>query len=305
MIGHYNNKTQDNIIYKKYIRKNSDMSNTVTNKKSKSLKIFSTNAAGIKSGKADSLVAEVKATCANIVTIQETHSITKGRIKMHPSFVLFESIRAKKHGGTLCAILVDLNPKLISEYNDPFELIVVEIETEDKNVRIITGCGPQENWEEAKRLPFFIALEVEIVKAEMAGIAVITEMDSNSKLGLEYIPNDTHEKSPNGILLANIIERHAPIVANGSTKCSGRITRKRITRNRTEESCIDVMLFSSDMNESFESLLIDEDRKHVLTKIRKPRMEQLLKKVITMYYYQCLTHPIMVIRIRLNLNYTI
>ena len=98
----------------------------------KSLKIFSTNAAGITSGKADSLVAEVKATGANIVTIQETHSMIKGRIKMHSSFVLFESIRAKKHGGTLCAIHEDLKPKLISEYNDPFELVVVEIETEDK-----------------------------------------------------------------------------------------------------------------------------------------------------------------------------
>ena len=103
-------------------------------------------------------------------------------------------------------------------------------------------------------------------------------MDSNSKLGQEYIPNDPHEKSPNGTLLANIIERHALIVANGSTKCSGRITRKRITKKRTEESCIDVMLFSSDMNDSFESLLIDEDRKHVLTKIGKTTKGTIVKE---------------------------
>ena len=87
----------------------------------------------------------------------------------------------------------------------------------------MTGCGPQENWEEAKRMPFFIALEVEIVKAEMAGKSILIQMDSNSKLGQKYIPNDTHGESPNGSLLASIME-------NGSSKCTGRITRKRVTR---------------------------------------------------------------------------
>ena len=69
--------------------------------------------------------------------------------------------------------------------------------------------------------------------------------------------------------MASIIERHALIVANGSTKCTGRITRKRVTRLRTEESSIDIVLFSCDMMDNFKSLLINEKRKHVLTKIRK------------------------------------
>ena len=36
--------------------------------------------------------------------------------------------RCRWHGGTMCAIHEDLNPKLIEEYNDPFELLVVEVE---------------------------------------------------------------------------------------------------------------------------------------------------------------------------------
>ena len=48
-----------------------------------------------------------------------------------------------------------VNPKLIEEYNNPFELLVIEVETQDKNIRIITGCGPQENWDEDKRMHFF------------------------------------------------------------------------------------------------------------------------------------------------------
>ena len=67
----------------------------------KPLKKISTNGAGVKNGKAMSLRSEVRNTQANIVTIQETHSTQKGKILMDSEFVVFESIRKKKGGGTL------------------------------------------------------------------------------------------------------------------------------------------------------------------------------------------------------------
>jgi hypothetical protein len=222
-------------------------------------------------GKLDSLVSEVKATEANIVTVQETHSTRKGRVVMPKHFVVFETIQAAKNGGTLCAIHEDLNPKLIEEYNNPFELLVVEIEVQNKSIRIMTGVGPQENWDEDKRNPFFIALEAEVIKAHMSGKSVIVEIDSNSKLGSQYIPKDPHHMSPNGKMLARVIDNNALIVANSLSKCKGLITRRRVTKYRTEESCIDVLLFSSDLQQHFTSLLIDEERKHVLTKIRNTK----------------------------------
>ena len=99
---------------------------------------------------------------------------------------------------------------------------------------MITGCGPQENWDEDKRIPFFLALEAEIVKAEMCGKSVIIEMDANAKLGSQYLPKDTHEMSAKGMFLASIINRHVLIVANGSIKCEGSVKRQRITKNRKE-----------------------------------------------------------------------
>ena len=182
--------------------------------------------------------------------------------------MIFEAIPPSKNGGTLCAIHEDLNPKLIEEYNNPFELLVVEIEVQNKSIRIMTGVGPQENWDEDKRTPFFIALEAEVVKAHMSGKSVIVEIDSNSKLGSQYIPNDPHHISPNGKMLARVIDTHALIVANSLSKCTGLITRRRVTKQRTEESCIDVLLFSSDLLQCFTALLIDEERKYVLTNIR-------------------------------------
>ena len=126
------------------------------------IKLFSTNGAGVKNGKVASLNAEVQSTQSNIVTLQETHCTQKSKIMMDKTFVVFEAIRNRKGGGTLVAINEDLNLKLIAEYAEEFELLVVEVDTEDTSIRVISGYGPQENLEEEKRLPFFIALETEI-----------------------------------------------------------------------------------------------------------------------------------------------
>ena len=105
------------------------------------LKLFSTNAASVINGKQESLNSEIICTKSNVVTVQETHARKKGKIPI-PHFVVFEAIRKKKGGGTLVAAHEDLNPKLISEYNDDFEILVVEIETSEKSIRIISGYGP-------------------------------------------------------------------------------------------------------------------------------------------------------------------
>ena len=49
-------------------------------------------------------------------------------------------------------------------------------------------------------------------------------------------------------------------------KYKGLITRKRVTVHSIEESVIDFVITTEDLVESIESILIDEDRKHALTK---------------------------------------
>ena len=185
--------------------------------------------------------------------------------------VVFEAIRSLKGGGTLVACHKDLKPKLVEEYEDEFELLVVEIEVKKKQIRVISGYGPQENWKEEKRMNFFTALETEIEKTMLAGKSIIVEMDANSKLGSKYISEDPHEMSPNGAILAAIVERQHLIVVNGSTTCKGAITRRRTTKRRIEESIIDIVLVSSDMMENLVEMKIDEDRKYVLTKVTQTK----------------------------------
>ena len=95
---------------------------------------------------------------------------------------------------------------------------------------------------------FFVTLEAEVSKAQMAGKSIIIEIDDNSKLGPIYNKDDTKPMSQNGRILPGIIERHALVVANGvEGRTSGVIKRQRCTKTNTEESAIDLVLLSTDM----------------------------------------------------------
>ena len=219
----------------------------------------------------ESFKSEISNSKAAIFTIQESHFNKKGKLRLE-NFEVFEAIRKKQKGGTIIGAHKGLDPVLIQEYSDDFELLVVEVKIRNKEIRIISGYGPQETWPDVERMPFFVALEQEISKAEMEGKSIIIEMDSNSKLGPDLIPRDPHSQSVNGKTLAGIIERHGLIVTNGlNDKCVGSITRRRETVDSVEESIIDHVIISQDLLDDLESVNIDEDRNHVLTRITKSK----------------------------------
>ena len=132
-------------------------------------------------------------------------------------------------------------------------------------------------------MPFFLALEEEISKANMAGKSVILEMDANSKLGGKYVKPDPNETSENGKILEGITERHALSVANGiEGKGSGIITGNRITKKYFQESLIDYVLLSRDMLPLLVTCKIDSERKHFLTKTtKKKRIESDHNSIVT------------------------
>ena len=231
------------------------------------LTMFSNNFAGLK-GKMTSFTSELRNFNASIFTGQETHFTSKGRVNIK-DFETFESIRkSKEKQGSIIGVHKALKPVLIEEYNEAFELIVVQFVVKNRNIRVITGKGPHENYPEDVRLPFFLALEEEVVKAELSGCSVMIEIDANSKLGPAYIPHDK-KQSPNGRILAGIVKRQKLKVGNGMKKCKGTITRTRTTINGTEESSIDVVLLSEDLADLVEEIIIDTERKHSMTKLSK------------------------------------
>ena len=213
----------------KTIKPNKNSKTSKHNNRNTILGIFSANASGL-GKKSHSLKHELNMTNSQIFTIQESHFRTKGRLKIK-DFIIFESIRKNKEkGGSILGIHSSLEPVLIEEYSDSFELIVAEIKVLGKEVRIMSGYGPQECWTSEEKMPFFVALEEEISKAKLHGKSLILELDANSKLGPTYIKDDPHAMSQNGVILSGIIERHGLIVANGLTQNrNGLITRRRNT----------------------------------------------------------------------------
>ena len=185
--------------------------------------------------------------------------------------MIFEAIRSKCGGGSMIGVHGSLNPILISSYEEEFELLVVETKIGNQVIRFITGYGPQENWDEMQKLPFFIALDQEVGKAQSEGISVYISMDANSKLGPEYIPGDLHTMSKNGEVLAEIIEKNALIVANGlANKCEGSVTRQRVTEEgRIERSTIDFVIVSQALEQYIDKVKVDEERHNVLTKVTR------------------------------------
>ena len=110
-----------------------------------------------------------------------------------------------------------------------------------------------------------MALEEEILNSRLSGKPVIVQLDANSKLGPHLIKNDPHEQSPNGSILADILERQQLVLVNGlGEKCSGVITRKRKTVKTVEQSIIDFMIVSDEVADVLEDMLIDEDKTHAL-----------------------------------------
>ena len=231
--------------------------------------MINTNAADMKH-KGEDLKDKVKKMDASIFAVQETHFQKKGMFKMD-GFHVFEAIRqTKQKGGSMLGIHVDLEPVLVKEYSETFELLVVEISAGRRKLRVITGYGPQENWEDKEKLPFFHALEDEIVKSEFEGREVIIMMDANSKLGNKYIKEDPKPQSKNGKLLAKIVDQHALVVVNGlEGKYKGVITREKHTTEGVEKSVIDFVIISESLANMVEYLEIDDERKEVLTKLIK------------------------------------
>ena len=216
--------------------------------------------------KTKSLKSAINYFKSSVFSVQETHYSKKGRFT-HENFVIFEAIRKKEGGGSLLGVHVALQPVLISEHSDTIELIIVEIKAETKRIRIITGYGPQETWALEMKMKFFNTLEEEIIKCAYAGTSVVLMGDLNSKLGPEFIKNDPHSKTENGKILSGIIERNALIVVNGLEVCKGLITRERTTKDGIEKSIIDFVIVSTDLVQTIKTMMIDDGRKHVLTKL--------------------------------------
>ena len=126
-------------------------------------------------------------------------------------------------------------------------------------LRLILAYGPQENESIDIKEEFYTDFEIEIERAKLSGDLVLALGDFNVKLGSELIPNDTHERSANGDILSQIIERKELIVVNGTEKCLGTWTRQD-NSNEQEKPVIDYVLINEDLYNHIDHMEIDEEK---------------------------------------------
>ena len=92
-------------------------------------------------------------------------------------------------------------------------------------------------------------------------------MDANAKLGSNIIQGDPNLMSNNGKILMDLAQRQNLTIGNLSNKCRGIITRHRKTAEAEEKSILDYLLFCDMMEPFFNTMIVDEERHHVLKKI--------------------------------------
>ena len=119
--------------------------------------------------------------------------------------------------------------------------------------------GPQENDSEDKDSCYHdISVQVEV--AYLNGDSIIMVGDLNAKLGYGVIPNDLYPMSNIGEQLFKLCNKYNLKVMNASEHCEGVFTRLRKCKQTIGKSVLDCVFISSDLEEYFTSMQIDEEK---------------------------------------------
>ena len=119
--------------------------------------------------------------------------------------------------------------------------------------------GPQENDSEDKD-SFYHDISVQVEMAYLNGDSIIMVGDLKAKLGYDVIPNDPHPMSNNGEQLFELYNKFNLKVMNASEHCEDVFTSIHKCRQTIEKSVLDYGFISSDLEEYFTSVQIDEEK---------------------------------------------
>ena len=137
--------------------------------------------------------------------------------------------------------------------------VTVCLNGKDCSVRLILVYGPQENDSEDKD-SFYHDISVQVEMAYLNGDSIIMVGDLNAKLGYDVIPNDLHPVSNNGEQLFELCNKYNLKVMNASEHCEGVFTHIHKCKQTIKKSVLDYVFTSSDQEEYFTSMQIDEEK---------------------------------------------
>ena len=153
----------------------------------------------------------------------------------------------------------------ISEGDDESEFISVGITLNQFKVRVVSGYGPQTNAKIEKKHKFWSDLDHQVSEAFLNDSGIVIQMDSNAHAGETIIKNDPNIINNNGEFLKDFLQRNPKLsLINGTDLCEGSITRFRKTKDRTEESILDIFIVCDKLWPFVTKMVVDSDRRHPL-----------------------------------------
>ena len=254
-------------------------------------KFLYANVRGFRS-KSESINQIIEKHDADVILLTETKVYTNSAIDIK-GFQSFSAVRDKKSGGGLyLGVRHGLYESVMIDSGSKASFVTVCLNRKDCSVRLILVYGPQENDSEDKD-SFYNGISVQVEMAYLNGDSVIMVGDFNAKLGYDVIPKDLHPMSKNGEQLFELCNKYAKLgynvipkdlhpmskngeqlfelcnkynlkLMNASEHCEGVFTRIHKYKQTIEKSVLDYVFISSDLEEYFTSMQIDEE-KHFTT----------------------------------------
>ena len=210
----------------------------------------------------------------SVFFIQETKFKDIGHLKLD-NYVIFEKVRANKDGGGGLALgcVPELKPVWVREGPNDVEALSVNIFLRKLKIRCCVAYGCQESEAVERKDAFWQYMDEEVVEASKSGAGIIFQFDGNLWAGKDIIPNDPRPQNRNGKLFQQFLTRNPNLtVVNSLSLCKGLITRSLLRDGILEQSVLDFFLVCHLVLPFVQRMVIDVDRKHILTNYRQARM---------------------------------
>ena len=208
----------------------------------------------------------------SVFFVQESKYKSEGKFKLD-GYIIFELVRESIVGGGLALGCVqELHPVLVRKGNDDVEALSVEISVRNMSIRCCVAYGCQESALIDKKEAFWNFIDEEATAAWNSGSGFILQFDGHLWAGNELIPGDPKKQNRNGKLFQEFLTMQPHLsVVNGLSLCEGVITRTRNKDGKKEESVLDFFVVCSRMLPYVTKMVIDENKKYILTNYKRYR----------------------------------
>ena len=231
----------------------------------KSLRFLGVNVAGLRPKLLTfkKVVEELK---PSVFLLEETKYKDQGKFKLN-DYIIFEKVRENRNGGGLAlGCIKELKPVWVRDGGDAVEALSVEIFVSKLNIRCCVAYGVQENDTIENKDAFWNYMDEEVLEATNNKSGLLMHFDGNLWAGKDVVPNDPRPQNRNGKLFEQFLERNSHLtVVNSLDLCEGLITRERNKNGKLEQSVLDFFVVCNLLLPYVKKMVIDEDRKFILT----------------------------------------